>query len=275
MMAIPANFQFTQSNLQDYVECARRFELRYLQKLKWPAVETEPIADREYHMRQGAAFHHLIHQYLVGVPAEAISQTAKENPLHDWWESFLRSDILSSLPPQRYPETSLSTPIGTYRLLAKYDLIAIEAGQKAVIIDWKTSLKRPKREDLARRMQTLVYPYVLAQAGTQLNNGQPLQPEQIEMIYWFAEEPNRPERFSYDAFQLTQDEQLLDRLIEEISTRTIFELTPDERKCRFCVYRSLCRRGVEAGDFQEQQDLEAENGFDLDFNFDQIAEVEF
>jgi RecB family exonuclease len=274
-VSLPANFQFTQSNLQDYVECARRFELRYLQKRKWPAVETEPIADREYHMRQGAAFHHLIHQYLVGVPAEAISQTASENPLHEWWERFLRSDILSSLPSQRSPETSLSTPIGAYRLLAKYDLIAIEPGQKAVIVDWKTSLKRPKREDLARRMQTLVYPYVLAQAGTQLNNGQPFQPEQIEMIYWFAEEPNRPERFVYDAFQLTQDEQLLDRLIEEISARTVFDLTADERKCRFCVYRSLCRRGVEAGDFQEKEDLESENGFDLDFNFDQIAEVEF
>jgi len=274
-MTFPANFQFSQSNLQDYVECARRFELRYLQKLKWPAVETEPIAEREYHMRQGAAFHHLIQQYLMGVPAEAISQTAKENPLREWWERFLRSDILSSLPSQCYPEISLSTPIGSYRLLAKYDLIAIEPGQKAMIVDWKTALKRPKREDLARRMQTLVYPYVLAQAGTQLNGGQPLQPEQIEMIYWFAEEPKRPERFSYDAFQLTQDEQVLDHLIEEISTRTVFDLTPDERKCRFCVYRSLCRRGVEAGDFEEKEDLEAESGFDLDFNFDQIAEVEF
>ncbi len=274
-MTFPANFQFSQSNLQDYVECARRFELRYLQKLKWPAVETEPIAEREYHMRQGAAFHHLIQQYLMGVPAEAISQTAKENPLREWWERFLRSDILSSLPSQCYPEISLSTPIGSYRLLAKYDLIAIEPGQKAMIVDWKTALKRPKREDLARRMQTLVYPYVLAQAGTQLNGGQPLQPEQIEMIYWFAEEPKRPERFAYDAFQLTQDEQVLDHLIEEISTRTVFDLTPDERKCRFCVYRSLCRRGVEAGDFEEKEDLEAESGFDLDFNFDQIAEVEF
>ena len=31
------------------------FQLKYLQDLKWPAVEAEPIADRERHMRQGAS----------------------------------------------------------------------------------------------------------------------------------------------------------------------------------------------------------------------------
>ena len=30
----------SQTALQDYVECPRRFELRYLRQLNWPALET-------------------------------------------------------------------------------------------------------------------------------------------------------------------------------------------------------------------------------------------
>ena len=31
--SLPLIFQFTQSNLQDYVDCARRFELKYVDSL--------------------------------------------------------------------------------------------------------------------------------------------------------------------------------------------------------------------------------------------------
>ncbi|MDX1993410.1 MAG: PD-(D/E)XK nuclease family protein [bacterium] len=283
-----SSFQFTQSKLQDYVECARRFEARYLERLKWPAVETEPIAERERHMREGAAFHHLVQQHLAGVPVEALSRTASSDPLRRWWDAYLRSDFIKTLPIQHSVETELSVPMqthqprGVHRLLAKFDLLAIEPG-RAVIVDWKTGERRPRREDLARRMQTVVYPYVLALAGAAFNNGQPILPEQIEMIYWFAEDPSNPERFPYSVAQFQRDGDLLNGLIAEILTREDFPLTEDLYKCRYCVYRSLCRRGVEAGDFREQDALNPGEGqeegegvnTDLNLDFDQIAEVEF
>ena len=42
-----ASFQLntlSQSSLQDYVDCARRFQLRYLDRLSYPAIESEPAA---------------------------------------------------------------------------------------------------------------------------------------------------------------------------------------------------------------------------------------
>ncbi len=36
-----------------------------------------------------------------------------------------------------------------------------------------------------------------------------------------------------------------------------WDKTPDERKCAYCVYRSLCRRGVQAGTLEpEEEDLD-------------------
>ena len=66
-MKLPAEFQYSQSSLQDYVECQRRFELRYIQRQAWPAVEVEPILEKEEHMRQGAAFHRLLQQHDIGL----------------------------------------------------------------------------------------------------------------------------------------------------------------------------------------------------------------
>jgi hypothetical protein len=46
----------SQSSLQDYNDCPRRFELRYLQQLAYPAIETEPALENEKHQRKANIF---------------------------------------------------------------------------------------------------------------------------------------------------------------------------------------------------------------------------
>lgn len=55
-MPLPDSFQFSQSSLQDYVDCPRRFELRYILHQKWPALQTQPVIEFEHHMEQGSGF---------------------------------------------------------------------------------------------------------------------------------------------------------------------------------------------------------------------------
>jgi predicted RecB family nuclease len=271
---LPSDFQFSQSNLQDYVDCPRRFELRYLKRLNWPAAEAAPMREQEDHMQRGATFHRLAHQHLVGIDADVLSASINDEGVRGWWEAYLKSG-LDGLPEQRYPEITLSAPLAGQRIVAKYDLIAIEPGQRAIIVDWKTSLHRPKRENLEKRLQTTVYRYMLALAGAHLNGGQPIEPEQVEMIYWFAGYPDEPERFSYSAAQFQADAEYLRLLAEDVKARETFALTDDERRCKYCSYRSLCRRGVQAGNFVEMEgDLEDET-YVSDFSFDQIGEIAF
>src|SRR5919201_674959 len=132
-------FQLTilsQSSLQDYMDCAQRFKLRYLDRLSYPAVETEPTLENEKHQQEGEYFHRLVQQHLIGIPAEQITKFANTANLQRWWESFQNSKDLAGLREASlkrseggrglsglYPEATLSAPLGKYRLLAKYDLI--------------------------------------------------------------------------------------------------------------------------------------------------------
>ena len=267
-----ASFQlttFSQSSLQDYVDCARRFQLRYLERLSYPAVESEPSLENEKHQQEGEYFHRLLQQYFIGIPDEQVSKLANTPNLQRWWDNFQNAKDLSGL----YPETTLSSPLGNYRLLAKYDLIAIQDG-KAIIYDWKTYRKRPRNEWLSARMQTRVYRALLVNAGAHLNNGQPFEPEQIEMIYWFADFPNEPARFTYTSAQYTRDWDTFTKLVDEIKSASSYPLTDDRQKCAYCTYRSYCERGIRAGDAdQAETEMEAEELFDV--NFEQIGEIAF
>ncbi len=276
-MTLPTDFQFSQGSLQDYVDCPRRFQLRYLQRLAWPAVEAEPALENERHLQQGAAFHRLVHQHVLGLLPERLSSAITDKDLSRWWHNYLES-APADLPASRYPEVVLSAPVSGHRLVAKYDLIAVGSEQRPIILEWKTSRKRPRRKWLAERLQTRVYPYLLVRAGSHLNEEQPFQPEQVEMVYWFANFPEDPERFPYDAAQHDADGDYLASLIEEIKSLgdEDFTLTTQERRCRYCPYRSLCRRGTRAGALEEAEDEpEWSDDFEIALDFEQIAEIEY
>jgi len=285
MAVLPTNFQFSQASLQDYVDCPRRFQLRYVLQLAWPAQEVEPALENEQHLRQGAAFHRLVHRHALGIPAEDLSRTVQEPDLRRWWHNYLERGP-RDLPETRYPEVILSAPLADYRLVARYDLVAVDAGKRAVIVDWKTSRKRTKREILAERLQTKVYPYLLVCAGAHLGGGRAIAPEQVEMTYWFADYPEEPARFGYDTAQYEADGAYLTSLVEEIAGLgdEDFPLTTQDQRCKFCPYRSLCQRGVRAGTWDEaldaayqalEDEADADDAFGIDIDFEQIAEVEY
>ena len=276
-MSLPSDFQFSQRSLQDYVDCPRRFQYRYVLRVAWPALQAESPQECERLMRLGASFHRLVHQHVLGLPPERLLATVIDDDLRRWWNNYLAWP-LPDLPASRYPEVVLNGAVGDHQLVAKLDLVAVSPGRRAVIVDWKTSRRRPRREWLAGRLQTRVYPYLMVRAGADLNGGQALDPGQVEMAYWFANFPSDPECFPYDAAQYRADEAYLKSLIEEIRGRgdEDFPLTAQRRHCATCVYRSLCQRGLRAGALDEVED-EPGLGDDLDvgFDFEQIAEVKY
>ena len=275
-MRLSDDFTFSQSSLQDVVDCPRRFELRYIEGIRYPSLEAEPALKHEEHMRQGAQFHKMVQQHLVGVPADRLATSVSDDDvLSGWWETFTASG-LKGLPEQRHTETTLETSIGEYRLIAKYDLLAIDPDRRAMIIDWKTSHKIPRKNWLEKRLQTTVYLYVLAQAGAHLNAGNPILPENISMTYWFVGHDGKQVTFDYSAEQMQADEATLLRLISDTASANLFPLTEDTRHCKFCTYRSLCNRGETAGQWDDFEVGETANeGDDFELDFDQIAEIEF
>lgn len=291
MNRLPRDFHFSQASLQDYVDCPRRFQLRYLERLAWPALAAEPGIENERRLRIGAAFHRLMQQHLLGLPAERLTRAvAASGPesaeLPRWWDSFQEHGAglagygeIANL--STYPETSLTAPLGNgYRVVAKYDLIAIAPDGRAAIFDWKTYRKRPDRTWIAERLQTRVYPFLLALAGEHLSHGKSISPDAVEMIYWYPEFPTEPERFAYSQAQFEQDGEALLALVREIAelAEAGFDLTSVTEACHFCTYRSLCDRGAKAGGVDEIEtglDQAEMAGAQFAIDFEQIAEIEF
>jgi CRISPR/Cas system-associated exonuclease Cas4 (RecB family) len=269
-MTLPSNFRFSQASLADYLDCPRRFQLRYLLEQAWPAVESEPLLERERLAELGRRFHRLIQQHVEGLSIEVLTESIGEPELARWWQSYLDSlnTTLGDLPQKRRAEVAMSIPIQSFRLTAHFDLIASD-DDRAVIVDWKTEHRQPTRDQLLQRVQTRVYRYVLT-------NAQQRSPGTVSMIYWFAQYPDQPVTLPYDSAQHADDHRFLFELIEEIERRAAqpgeWDKTPNERKCAYCVYRSLCNRGVHAGTSEPDDE-----DFDLvaRINIEQIDAIEY
>jgi hypothetical protein len=277
---LPPGFAFSQSSLQDYCDCPRRFQLRYIEQLQWPAVETEPVLENEHRLQEGQLFHRLVQQHLIGLPTDKLAPLANTPDLSRWWDNYLghKFDIAGYA---LYTELTLAMPVRTYRLLAKYDLVAYKPQERVLVFDWKTYRKRPRDEWMAARMQTRVYRALLIQAGATLNGGTPFLPEKIEMIYWYADYPSESAHFTYNSSQYKRDWDALTGLINEISNHRHFPLSEDEKKCAYCSYRSHCNRGEKAGTLDEFADGRVTDPAqetklnETDINYEQIAEIEF
>lgn len=268
----PARFDFSQSSLQDYSDCPRRFQLRYMERMRWPAVDAELSTAQEARQQEGQRFHRLVHQHLMGVPAEKLAPRAASQDLQRWWDNYSSSE-LGLDDHVRRSEVSMFCSVGDHRLVAKYDLIAVKDG-RAVIYDWKTYLRRPQTEWLAARWQTRVYRALLVQAGAILNAGTPFSPDDIKMVYWFAEFPREPAVFNYDATQFRADWAEISGIISEITAEQHFPLTTDRSLCRWCIYRSYCDRGDRAAKTSDV-DEDSPAGESFDVGFEQIEEIEF
>ncbi|MGQ9493391.1 MAG: PD-(D/E)XK nuclease family protein [Anaerolineae bacterium] len=289
---LPDGFVFSQSSLQDYVDCARRFQLRYLEHCRWPAPETADALEFEQFVQRGQAFHRLLRQFYSGVPCEALERVVRADPaLARWWQNYRNASpqdlpqevcetevaLSVAIPSSDLGRSSASGTEQRYRLEARYDLLAGEPGKRWIIVDWKTGQHRSSRSWLQKHLQTRIYPYVLVQAGALFNNGVPIAPQQVEMVYWFAEFPAQPERFSYNEEQFAADAAFLCDLVHEIAVRVeeVFPKTEQRHLCRYCVYRSLCWTDVETGLLAEAEDVEGVTAALEEIDLESIAPIPF
>lgn len=287
----PVDFQFSQSSLQDAAECARRFWLRHVVRLRYPAPLATPLHTVEAHQQRGDRFHRAVHQALTGVPPTLLADSlADDDLLATWWEHWQAAG-LDNLPPAHQPEVAYTVPApgkhpAGLRVIARYDLIARDPGgttdPQVMIVDWKTSDHLPAAARLETRWQTVVYRWVLATATPGI------PPRRITMRYWFAAHPAHPVDLPYSATAYAADTERLTAMIDALSgaaaavaaghqpAEAAFPKTDDLTRCAFCNYRTLCGRDPRPGDAAAlaDADLPVQAG-DLLIALDQVAEVAF
>ena len=256
------NFVFSAHNLQDFVDCERRFELKYLLKQAWPAVQSEPVLEVERRIRIGREFHYMIHQFLSGIPMSALRKLQVDAEVENWLDQF--EQFFGKFSFVRFQsELSVVQPHGDYYLTAIFDFTGWTSDQKAIIMDWKTSHYPLRREWIEKKVQSYLYPYLSYENRHQVfTDSEEIHCSDIEMLYWNASFPGSIVTLPYSENQHEENRHKLDELIGQITHLPMgkFRKTTDHKKCAYCLYRSLCQRGVTAGS------IEAEAGEILDID---------
>ena len=276
-MPLAKNFIFSANNLQDYLDCPRRFELRYILKQNWPAITSQPILEMENRIQMGNRFHQLAHQYLSSISKVLLKDSIDDPELGLWFNNF-QEYIQKYLDPPFFSEFTVIMPFGGFRLIAVFDFITFLDTNKILIADWKTTSRLPKKEVYLQSVQSHLYPFLAFE--TRINyfpQSSILQYQDLSMEYWFPGFPEKTITREHSAANHSSSRELLSSLISEISQKEpgYFEKTSNDKRCAFCQYRSLCERGIQAGISDDSEnDIESDLISD-DLDFDQIEEIAF
>lgn len=250
-LELPRGFQFTQSKLQDFVDCERRFYLRYILNQLWPSPLAEPQGKFEQAMKRGARFHQLVERHQLNIPLHLLQRTiANDDIMLDWLDRY--QEILKQIGDfdAVYPEISLSTHVADYPLVAKFDLIGVQ-GDSVIAIDWKTG-RLPDNVHLEQRMQTVVYRYVLFKEVSGIVDSE----IKNHTLVYASLDNGELRRYSVDESHINELEAAIWDVIESIE-HSAFEKVDNDRPCRFCLYRGLCERGTSPIASPEQYDFDS------------------
>jgi len=272
---IEPGYLFSQHSLNTYVRCQRRFLLRYIEHQPWPMPEDEDPLDYQRHLARGRMFHQWLVRRHWGIEMSEIVEACEDSLLRQWWRAVETLFPWDALPDgMREAELPVVVSLGEYRLYARYDYLALDPQNKvAVIVDWKTLASVPSYQVLRERIQTRVYLYTLIAASHVLTGGKSLAPDQVKMLYWFANYPDDVIEIPYSEAAFQQDAHYLQSLVREIGRRPreAFAPTEDSRLCTHCQYRTLCHREVITS--AEEDWLDEEIDFALDLQ--DIPELEY
>ena len=271
------SINLNQSNLQNYLDCPRRFELNALEEKSWPAATIHPLSAVEKSIQLGNRFHQISQQFFSGISPEQIRQSITDPTLVEMWDAFM--PFARTIEGSKvYFEKLLHIPFNNHRLVAKFDLV-VQQQDRYWIIDWKTSPKSPPLSILSERVQTFLYPYIFTIAGPELFDTKSIEPEAISFTYWYPllNQPEISFNYSSEKYQQTKSKliSIINQIEEDYHKESQFPLTDDLDKCLICSFRSICDRGSMPGELQLFDDMEEYMQDEIHLEIEQICELEF
>ena len=182
---MPDRLLLSRYRLSTFAACRRRFQLRYLQRLAWPAAPRAlPL---QMALERGEAFHRLVERYYLGLPPFAEDAGIPDEKLSLWWRAFRQSG--PEMPAgKRLTEYTLTVPIGPHFLTGRFDLLVL-TGDGAHIFDWKTEARPRTAAVLRDDLQTLLYLAMVTEGATALGADGPINPDHVRITYWYATDP--------------------------------------------------------------------------------------
>jgi len=245
----PRGFRFSQTNLDIFGQCRRRFFLRYVRRMDWPAAVTVAAEHWEEALERGQLFHQIVQQHALGIEVEEMVRQSEDALLRQWWRNYVEQPPTGIPAGEILSEISLVVAVGQYRLLAKFDRLVFARDGQIFICDWKTGRQQPVAEKYEHHWQTLVYHYVLVEGAGALTEARQIAPEEVTLVYWHAGFPEHNLTISYSPEQHRAAREQIEEVVATISAlegEDDFPKTEQLELCQRCEYRSYCERGREA-----------------------------
>lgn len=257
--------QISQSQIRDYQECRYRYYLTYIQKLTWPAPVTPTYAAMEKAMLDGQTFHQFVNRFVEGIDAQDENNENESEKIRRWITNFRQFNPLPGTA-QIFSEIELAVPSNDILWIGKYDIIAVQEKQ-LTIFDWKTAAKVSNPRSYSESPQTLLYRYILYRSSPRFfEDGKTIDPKNLQMIYWFPAQPDKPIRINYSEEQFQADQVYFDKIGKELSENDAahYPQTEEINRCRHCHYMTYCGRihEDEEEENQEQDEWEQSDLFD-------------
>ena len=242
--------RYSQTSLEQYLLCQRRFWLRYVRGLAWPPPVGAQALQIEEALERGQQFHEWVAQQSLGFDLGTMVNRGKDEVLKTWNHNYVRSPYYQQENEYVYSEIELSTRINGCVLMARIDRLIVQPGKSIDIIDWKTGYNNPDANRKRNSFQTKVYRYVVLKSVHQLPIMDLLRvdAEQIHLTYWYPEYPETPIHIGYSEGEHEQIEAYLSSIIQEILQKkdvADYPVTPDTTQCVYCPYQRYCDRVTE------------------------------
>lgn len=242
---VPDPILLSRYKLTTFLICQRRFQLRYLRQLTWPAPpKTE---EEEAILERGELFHQLLQRHFLGLNVE--TNSIRDDGVRRWWRAFQQQRL--QFPDGRFlTELNLTVPIDQHLLHGRFDLLIVgetEGKPFAHVFDWKTG-RAHKEAELRQDWQTRLYLAMLADSGAALwpeQKQRPLLPEAIQLTYWYVNHPDESVTIRYNSEWHNQNWAEIRAVVAEIETQMALNewpLTDDWSRCRVCAYQAYCGR---------------------------------
>lgn len=242
--------EFSASQVEAFLSCRRKYYYGSLVRLNWPAPFDRNFQKAEALTALGRDFHLAVQRVIQRILTIDEAIQTNQGRVKIWLEQFSRTIALPS-DGAVYAELPLTMAIGEDLWNGKIDSLAVSGG-RATIYDWKTTRRPGKRSDYAEAAQTRLY-RALAVANRDALGIAPNRLPDIEMIYWFANFPDDPIRFTYSESAYAEDLAALTALAAEMrsTNEADYPRTRDAKTCAWCRYRTYCRPSSVALEFDE------------------------
>ncbi|MBZ9624844.1 PD-(D/E)XK nuclease family protein [Clostridium sp. FP2] len=224
---------YSQNLLNTFDKCPFRFKIKYLDNIRW---KKDSISDEDYYenMNMGLDFHLTAQRYFSNIPV--VINDSNTELLH--FTNSLREKFTILDENIYLPEYEIKMRKDNIRIQAKYDLIIIKPNNKIEIWDWKTENRKLDYKEVSKRMQAIVYMYILGERSLEIFD-RDICLENISMKFW---QPQFKEdiitiNYSESKHRINEEKIMeLTRRLDNYDFSLDFNIELYSKQCKYCEF---------------------------------------